>query len=121
MGQERLVELMRVQARTAVQAPHLYLVMAGQGVEERGLELAESLRSALPGLRLQANLGGGSFKAQFKRADRSGAELALVLGEDELRRGEVTVKPLREDAGQQQLALQDLAGWLENWLNDTRR
>jgi histidyl-tRNA synthetase len=121
MGQERLVELMRVQARTAVQAPHLYLVMAGQGVEERGLELAESLRSALPGLRLQANLGGGSFKAQFKRADRSGAELALVLGEDELRRGEVTVKPLREDAGQQQLALQDLAGWLEHWLNDTRR
>ena len=121
MGQERLVELMRVQARTAVQVPHLYLVMVGQGVEERGLELAESLRSELPGLRLQANLGGGSFKAQFKRADRSGAELALVLGEDELRRGEVTVKPLREDAGQQQLALQDLAGWLENWLNHTRR
>lgn len=121
MGQERLVELMRLQTRTAAQAPHLYLVMAGQGVEERGLELAESLRSAVPGLRLQANLGGGSFKAQFKRADRSGAALALVLGEDELRRGEVTVKPLREDAGQHQLALQELAGWLEHWLNDARR
>jgi histidyl-tRNA synthetase len=75
----------------------------------------------LPGLRLQANLGGGSFKVQFKRADRSGAALALVLGEDELRRGEVTIKPLREDAGQQQLALDGLAGWLENWLNNSRR
>jgi histidyl-tRNA synthetase len=121
MGQERLVELMRLQAHTAAGAPQVYLVMAGQGVVERGLELAESLRSALPGLRLHANLGGGSFKAQFKRADRSGATLALVLGEDELRRGEVTIKPLREDAGQQQLALAELVGWLESWLNNSRR
>lgn len=121
MGQERLVELMRLQAQTAAEPPHLYLVLVGEGVAERGLELAESLRSALPGLRLQANLGGGSFKVQFKRADRSGAALALVLGEDELRRGEVTIKPLREDAPQQQLALDGLAGWLENWLNNSRR
>jgi histidyl-tRNA synthetase len=121
MGQERLVELMRLQAQTAAEPPHLYLVLVGEGVAESGLELAESLRSALPGLRLQANLGGGSFKVQFKRADRSGAALALVLGEDELRRGEVTIKPLREDAGQQQLALDGLAGWLENWLNNSRR
>jgi histidyl-tRNA synthetase len=121
MGQERLVELMRLQAQTAAESPHLYLVLVGEGVAERGLELAESLRSALPDLRLQANLGGGSFKVQFKRADRSGAALALVLGEDELRRGEVTIKPLREDAPQQQLALDGLAGWLENWLNNSRR
>jgi histidyl-tRNA synthetase len=121
MGQERLVELMRLQTQTAIDAPDLYLVMVGQGVEERGLELAENLRSALPGLRLQANLGGGSFKAQFKRADRSGAALALVLGEDELRRGEVTIKPLREDVGQQQLALAELTAWLDHWLNKLRR
>jgi len=121
MGQERLVELMRLQAQTAAEPPHLYLVLVGEGVAERGLELAESLRSALPGLRLHANLGGGSFKVQFKRADRSGAALALVLGEDELRRGEVTIKPLREDAGQQQLALEELVGWLQNWLNNSRR
>jgi histidyl-tRNA synthetase len=70
----------------------------------------------VPRLRLQANLGGGSFKAQFKRADRSGAALALVVGEDELERGEVTVKALREDSGQQQVALDELAGWLETWL-----
>jgi histidyl-tRNA synthetase len=121
MGQERLIELMRLQAEPSVAAPHVYLVMAGQGVVERGLTLAERLRSEVPQLRLQANLGGGSFKAQFKRADRSGAGLALVLGEDELERGEASIKPLREDAEQQQVALDELAGWLQRWLNDPRR
>jgi len=116
MGQERLVELMRLQADAASQAPHLYLVMAGTGALEGGLEIAESLREAVPGLRIQANLGGGSFKAQFKRADRSGAELALVLGEDELKRGEATIKPLRTQADQQQVALTRLADWLNDWL-----
>jgi histidyl-tRNA synthetase len=116
MGQERLIELMRTQAQPAADAPDVYLVMAGEGTTARGLALAERLRSAVPRLRLQANLGGGSFKAQFKRADRSGAALALVVGEDELERGEVTVKALREDSGQQQVALDELAGWLENWL-----
>jgi histidyl-tRNA synthetase len=121
MGQERLVELMRSQAEPAAESPHVYLVMAGERTTERGLRLAESLRSALPGLRLQANLGGGSFKAQFKRADRSGAALALVLGEDELERGEATLKPLREDSGQLQMSLDELAAWLENWLRDGQR
>jgi histidyl-tRNA synthetase len=116
MGQERLIELMRTQAQPAADTPDVYLVMAGENTTARGLVLAERLRSAVPRLRLQANLGGGSFKAQFKRADRSGAALALVVGEDELERGEVTVKALREDSGQQQVALDELAGWLENWL-----
>ena len=118
MGLERLVELMRTQAEPQADAPDVYLVMAGEGTTTRGLALAERLRDAVPHLRLQANLGGGSFKAQFKRADRSGAALALVVGEDELERGEVTVKPLREDSGQHQVALDELAGWLENWLDD---
>ncbi|MDX1380819.1 MAG: histidine--tRNA ligase [Xanthomonadales bacterium] len=118
MGLERLVELMRTQAEPPAETPDVYLVMAGEGTTSRGLALAEQLRDAVPRLRLQANLGGGSFKAQFKRADRSGAALALVVGEDELERGEVTVKPLREDSGQHQVALDELAGWLENWLDD---
>ena len=121
MGQERLVELMRLQAEPSVAAPHAYLVMAGEGVVERGLALAERLRSEVPQLRLQANLGGGSFKAQFKRADRSGAQVALVLGEDELERAMASIKPLREDKEQQQVALDDLAGWLQRWLDDARR
>jgi len=116
MGQERLVELMRLQADTASEPPHVYLVMAGEGAVASGLEIAERLREAIPGLRIQSNLGGGSFKAQFKRADRSGADLALVLGEDELKRGEATLKPLRTQDDQQQVALERLVEWLNDWL-----
>jgi len=120
MGQERLVELMRLQGESVPDAPHVYLVMAGQGTVSHGLELAERLRENVHGLRIQCNLGGGSFKAQFKRADRSGAELALVLGEDEITQGQVTVKPLRSQSEQQQMALEGLADWLRAWLNQAK-
>jgi histidyl-tRNA synthetase len=116
MGQERLIELVLAQGEPARELPHAYLVMAGKGTLEAGLALAERLRDSVPGLRLQSNLGGGSFKAQFKRADRSGAELALVLGEDELGQGMATVKHLRDDTGQQQLALADLDAWFRRYL-----
>lgn len=116
MGQERLVELMRLKAEPDADVPHVYLVMAGQGTLEDGLEIAERLRDSVRGLRIQANLGSGSFKAQFKRADRSGAALALVLGENEIARGHVTIKPLRSQADQQQVALGQLADWLQDWL-----
>jgi histidyl-tRNA synthetase len=116
MGQERLVELMRLQAGAAAESPHVYLVMAGKGAVQGGLEIAERLREEVPGLRIQSNLGDGSFKSQFKRADRSGAGLALVVGEDELKRGEATLKPLRTQDEQQPVALERLADWLNDWL-----
>ena len=65
------------------------------GLLERRSELAEQVRDALPGMELVCNCGGGGMKAQFKRADRSGAQYALVLGETELASGEVMLKPLR--------------------------
>jgi histidyl-tRNA synthetase len=118
MGQERLVELMRLQSEPPATTPHVYLIMAGSGTVRAGLQLAERLRAELPALRIQSNLGGGSFKAQFKRADRSGAGLALVLGEDELADGAATVKYLRsESASQERIALDGLADWLRGWLN----
>ena len=118
MGQERLIELMRQHAEPASEAPHVYLVMAGEGSVSGGLQLAESLRDDLPWLKIQSNLAGGSFKAQFKRADRSGAGLALVLGEDELADGAATVKYLSsEAASQQRIALDGLVDWLKDWLN----
>ena len=119
MGQERLVELMRSQAEPAAEAPHAYLVMAGADALADGLGIAERLREAIPGLRIQANLGGGSFKAQFKRADRSGAALALVIGEDEIRQGEATIKPLRTQADQEQVPFARLEQWLRNWLKQS--
>jgi histidyl-tRNA synthetase len=103
MGQERIVMLLEKQAQAIpAERPHLYLVLVGEASEAEGLKLAERLRDARPELRLQMNLGGGGFKAQFKRADKSGAELALVLAEDELARGVAAIKWLREERAQEE-------------------
>jgi histidyl-tRNA synthetase len=99
LGMERLVELVRDSA-PASRRPHAYLVPIGAAAEARALALAESLRDALTGLRLISHCGGGSLKAAMKKADRSGAELALILGEEELAAERVLVKPLRV-AGEQ--------------------
>ena len=117
MGQERLVELMREEATQVPQAPHVYLVMVGDDALASGLRLAEELRSAVPSLRIETNLGGGSFKAQFKRADRTGAELAVILGEEELKTGAVSVKSLREDIAQQSVDTAALQEWFRVWLS----
>jgi histidyl-tRNA synthetase len=111
-----LVELMRSQAEPEINTPHVYLIMSGEGTTAGGLGLAESLREHIAGIRVQSNLGGGSFKSQFKRADRSGAPLALVLGEDELRQGQVTIKHLRCDREQENIALENLEIWFRKYL-----
>jgi len=116
MGQERLVELMRAKGGVTVTAPHVYLVMVGEEATPHGLKIAEALRRDIPSLRILSNLGGGSFKTQFKRADRSGAGLALVLGEEEIQRNIVTIKPLRAEGLQEQVAFQELQEWLNDWL-----
>lgn len=105
MGLERLVALMESaqRARPADVAPHAYLTLLGDSVQQDGLLLAERLRDRVPGLRLLTHCGGGGLKAQLKRADRSGAALALLLGENEVARGEVGLKYLRENNDQESL------------------
>jgi len=98
--------------------PHVYLVLAGDQARAPGLVLAEELRNALPGLRLQVNCGGGSFKSQFKKADRSGARVALILGEDELQQQMVGVKWLREQRDQVSLAHDQLAAFLKEEIGE---
>lgn len=96
MGMERLVTLMQEEGvEAAAAAPHAYLVRVGDRAERAGLNLAEQLRGALPGLRLTVDCGGGSFGSQLKRADKSGAQVALILGEDETSAKRVALKPLR--------------------------
>jgi histidyl-tRNA synthetase len=77
------------------------LVLAGERTETAGFKLAEQLRDDWPQLALQINLGGGSFKTQFKRADKSGAQFAVLLGDDEMARGVVAVKALRLEMAQE--------------------
>jgi histidyl-tRNA synthetase len=115
MGQERLVELMRAAGPAPAETPHAYFVMAGDAEVRAGLKLAEQVRNSAAGLRIVCNAGGGSFKAQFKRADRSGAQWAVVIGSDELQNECVTVKPLRKDQAQEQVKWAELAARLEQW------
>ena len=103
MGQERIVMLLEKQGLAAVRdRPQVYFVLVGEQTEIPGFKLAEQLRDRWPDLKLQINLGGGSFKSQFKRADKSGAQLALVLGDDEAARGVVALKDLRRDVAQEE-------------------
>lgn len=94
LGMERLVELVQDHA-PAPPAAHAYLVPVGHAAQAAALALAEALRDALPGLRVLTHCGGGSLKSAMKRADKSGATLALILGDEELAAGRVLVKPLR--------------------------
>ena len=101
MGLERVVELMEEEGRRqADRPPHGYLVIAGDKARRHGLGIAETLRARAPGIRLTMDCSGGSFRSQLRRADRSGALLALILGDDELADNSLSIKPLREDSPQ---------------------
>ena len=110
MGQERIVMLLEKQnLELSRHRPQLYLVLVGEQTSIPGFQLAEQLRDAWPDLSLQINLGGGSFKTQFKRADKSGAEFALVLGDDEAARGVVAVKALRREMAQEECPMERIS------------
>jgi histidyl-tRNA synthetase len=113
MGLERLVALYEASGGTPQHnAPDVYIVAAGDAALARGIELAEELRDKMPARRFELNLGGGSFKSQLKRADKSGARFAVILGEQEVLRGEAGLKPLREHVEQSSLRMDDLAATL---------
>jgi histidyl-tRNA synthetase len=112
LGLERLVALLEAsRPEAAGGGVDAYLVLLGEAAQARGVVLAEDLRERMPRLRLLVHCGGGGLKAQLKKADRSGARFALILGEDELRRGVVAVKPLRGEGDQQEVALDGLHGY----------
>lgn len=115
VGIERVVELLKlVHAPEGVaQMPHAYLVLVGEQAAIDGLVLAETLRDQEPELRVMVHCGGGSFKSQFKRADKSGAKLALILGDNEIQTGVIGVKYLRDERPQETIALTELATFLK--------
>ena len=100
-GMERLLDLYQVSggAMRGVQRD-IYVVAVGDGVVEPAFTLIERLRDARPDLSIEMNCGGGSFKSQMKRADRSGAVVALILGQEEIAGQTVAIKLLREDKEQ---------------------
>ncbi|WP_241580068.1 histidine--tRNA ligase [Rosenbergiella nectarea] len=103
MGLERLVLLVQsvVPDFEPVNKVDVYVISSGQGVQSAAMQLAETLRDQAPSLKIMTNFGGGNFKKQFARADKNGAKVALVLGEDEVSNGQVVIKNLAR--GEQKL------------------
>ena len=117
MGIERLVALYEVcGGKTPATDADVFIAALGEGTEERAFALAEELRDAIRGIRIEMNLGAGSFKTQLKRADKSGAEYALILGEQELADGCAGIKPMRSSDEQMSVALNELAETLKKKL-----
>lgn len=114
MGVERLIAVMEELGRFDELSPPVdaYLVLTGDKAQEIGLGLAEQLRDGIPSLRLMTHCGGGSMKSQFKKADKSGAPIALVLGDQEVESEQLAVKFLRDQRDQEMVAWDDLTEFL---------
>jgi len=115
IGLERLVLLLQaveVMPLDLTQIADVYVVAVGD-VQKEALQLAETLRTELPTLRVINHCGGGNFKNQLKKADKSTADIALILGEDEVSKGVLAVKFLREEKPQQIISLNDIVHFLQ--------
>ena len=117
MGIERFVALYEACGGEAPATDaDVYVVAVGGGALEQAFAIAEELRDKVVGIRVEVNLGGGSFKSQLKRADRSNAEFALILGEQEIAQKCVGLKPLRSTEDQSSIAFETLAETLAGLL-----
>lgn len=120
MGLERIVELVSFEGLENSHRPHVYVITKGALAGQAAFGLCERLRDELPWLRLMQNAGDGSFKSQFKRADRSGAALALVIGDEEVEQQTVTLKPLRNNDEQSNVSMDTLGRELNEWRDQSR-
>lgn len=117
IGLERLVLLLQEMQQVPEelsQQTDIYLVAVGD-VFEQAIQIAEQLRDEIPFARVMINCGGGNFKNQLKKADKTGADIALILGEDEAKAGQITIKHLREDIPQQTLSIADGIRYLQSF------
>jgi histidyl-tRNA synthetase len=116
LGIERLLALREAALiQVESESPDVYVLLQGESSSRKGLVLAEKLRNENPGLKVLSNCGGGSFKSQMKKADKSGAAVALILGENEMADETVTVKFLREQREQQTISQHGLNEFIRNY------
>lgn len=120
IGIERIVLLLQNLQKTSEKAhqnaPHVYLMTDGDLAFQKGLALADRLREAIPQLKVLLHAGGGGFKNQFKKADKSGAQFAVILGEKELEKDLVSIKSLRDNRPQLLMPADKLISLLDNYL-----
>ena len=117
MGVERLLALLEDQGFQHDDSVDVFLALQGEQALSKGLLFAEQLRNEYPELRLLVNCGGGGFKSQMKKADKSGASVALILGEDEINQSSIAIKHLRKDIDQKTVKQSDVVPVLREWLN----
>lgn len=113
MGIERLVELLEHTRQSFQETPDIYFILSGSDSIATGLQLAESIRDRFPGICIMTHCGGGSIKSQFKKADKSGAKFALILGEDELANHSIGFKSMREQDAQETVNQDEIVSLLE--------
>ncbi len=118
IGMERLTELVEVSAEKAENSqPKIYIVAVGEGTERYASLLAETIRDENRNYAIEVNMDGGSFKQQFRRADKSGAALAIVVGEQEIEQGSISLKPLKTDSEQKTVKQEELIGQLDEFFS----
>ena len=112
LGMERILALLESQQQQPTQTVDIYMILIGADSEVKGLQIAENIRDALPGVKMITHCGGGSVKSQMKKADKSGAAIALIIAEEELENEQVTVKYLRENKEQMTVSIDQLATFI---------
>ena len=117
IGMERLLALVELAGNVPLERSiDVYMIRVGELAEKEGLRLAEKIRNEVPGLKLQVNCGGGSFKSQFKKSDKIGAEYAIILGDDEVSRKELAIKSLLSEQGQKTFNQEQAIAFLQEFL-----
>jgi len=114
LGVERILSLLEAQQEQQAQSIDIYLLLLGEACEIKGLQLAEQIRDQHPEIKMITHCGGGSIKSQMKKADKSGAKIALILAEDELQNEQLTVKYLREKKQQITVSFDGLMKFLHD-------
>jgi len=116
IGMERLTELVEVSGEKAENSePKIYIVAVGEGAEMHASILAETIRDENQNYAVEVNMDGGNFKQQFRRADKSGAELAIIVGEQEIEQGTISLKPLKSDGEQKTVKQEEVIGQLDEF------
>ncbi len=116
MGIERLLALLEDQGFQHQDTVDVFMALQGEKAQIEGLFLSERIRDQWPELKMMVNCGGGSFKAQMKKADKSGATLALILGDDEATNNVISVKHLRQQIDQATVSQDNVVATIRDWL-----
>lgn len=119
LGLERIIAMLEeLNIQVPCNTPDVYIVAAGEKAQPHAIYLSEQIRDTVAGIKLITNAGGGSFKSQFKKANKCGAKFAIIIGDDELEKGIYGVKPLLDNSEQVECSFDQLVTKLQDVINN---